>query len=136
MDPNPWTADDLAHDALDITDALSTLVYLLRLDAADPALVCSYANQLEERLLALRTLVLTEQSACAGPPPTAPMDRLSLMLLPSTVPVAPAKTEMPPPAPLMLGLPPMAKLSATVLPTTKMAKSTIHDAQLIVYLAT
>ena len=63
MDPNPWTADDLAHDALDITDALSTLVYLLRLDAADPALVCSYANQLEERLLALRTLVLTEQSA-------------------------------------------------------------------------
>jgi hypothetical protein len=60
---DPWTADDLTHNALDITDALSTLVYLLRLDASDPALVCSYANQMEERLLALRTLALTAQSA-------------------------------------------------------------------------
>ena len=60
---DPWTADDLTHDALDITDALGSLVYLLRLDASDPALVCSYANQLEECLLALRTLVLKGQSS-------------------------------------------------------------------------
>src|SRR5262245_47230306 len=65
----------------------------------------------------LEDCVTRMPAPCAGPPPTAPTDRLSQMVLPATVAV-PARTDMPPPAPLIVGLPPKAKLPATVLPTT------------------
>jgi hypothetical protein len=62
MDSQPvsrafWSEDDLAENAMNILETLGNLNYLIQVDARDPSLVRSYANQAEERLVALRDLL-------------------------------------------------------------------------------
>jgi len=45
--------DDSVSHAIDITEALASLNYLIGLDAENPRLVRMYANQAEERVRAL-----------------------------------------------------------------------------------
>jgi hypothetical protein len=55
--------DDLAENAMNILETLGNLTYLIQVDARDPSLVRSYANQAEERLVALRDLLCCVPSA-------------------------------------------------------------------------
>ena len=54
--PNPLR-DDLATHAMNIAETLGNLAYLIRVDADDPSLVRSYADQAEERITALGNLL-------------------------------------------------------------------------------
>ena len=47
----------VSHEALNITETLSSLAYLIGLDAEDPSLVRSYADEAETQLTTLARLL-------------------------------------------------------------------------------
>jgi hypothetical protein len=50
-------AHRVSHEGINITETLSNLTYLIRLDAENPSLVRSYADEAEGQLLALAALL-------------------------------------------------------------------------------
>lgn len=52
-----WLPEDERVDARNLVETIGNLLYLVNVDAEDPALVRSYVAQAEDRLRALQALV-------------------------------------------------------------------------------
>lgn len=49
--------NNITSDALNITETLSNLTFLMRLDSDSPRLICKYLEEADERLRALSALL-------------------------------------------------------------------------------